>query len=410
VADLVIGGALRPVPKHIWEKIADPVAELNSKPVATGPFTEVTFDPSVYTICRNPNYWQEGKPYVDCVRYPAYADNNAVNNAIINGEVDWAGNFIPDITKTFVAKDPDHYGYNFWADGAKPVMLYFNTTKAPFDDVLFRRALSNAIDRESIVNNVYGPGYTSAYGPLGFPEKRFADFVSKAAVDTAKKLGVGGYDVEAAKKALDDAGYKLDSNGKRLGKDGQPISFKIQTVNGWTDWTNTAQVVAQNFQDLGLDVSIETPEFAAWLTALQTATFSMSMGWAADLVIPWDLYRQQLSSAYIAKNTDGTTIANGQLWPRLTSPDIDKLLADYTLTTDHAKQVEIIGKISEWYVTNVSGIPLMANCLWYEYNTQRFVGFPTVKDWYTQGSPWQIGALKVALTIHCKDAKSCGQK
>jgi len=221
---------------------------------------------------------------------------------------------------------------------------------------------------------------------------------------------VGGFDVEAAKKALDAAGYKLDSNGKRLGKDGQPISFKIQTVNGWTDWTNTAQVVAQNFQDLGLDVSIETPEFAAWLNALQTATFSMSMGWAADLVIPWDLYRQQLSSAYIAKSPDGTTIANGQLWPRLTSPDIDKLLADYTLTTDHAKQVEIIGKISEWYVTNVSGIPLMANCLWYEYNTQRFAGFPTVKDWYTQGSPWQIGALKVALTIHCKDATSCGQK
>jgi peptide/nickel transport system substrate-binding protein len=409
-ADVLIGG-LRVVPKHIWEKIADPVKELNSKPVGTGPFTEVTdFSESVYTICRNPNYWQEGKPYIDCVRYPAYSGNDAANNAMINGELDWAGNYIPDIQKTFIAKDPEHYGYFFWPAGAAPVLLYFNTTKAPFDDVIFRRALSNAIDRDAIVNNVYGPGYTEGYNPTGIAPIRYKDWMDQASLDEAKKLGVGGFDVEGSKKALEAAGYKL-VDGKLNGKDGKPISFKIQTVNGWTDWTGTAQVVAQNFQDLGLDVSIETPEFGAWLTALQTATFDMSMGWANYGNTPWDFYRNQFNSSFLTKGADGAITAQSTLWHRLTSPEIDKLILEFTSTTDLAKQKEVVAKLMNFYVTNVPDIPLMANCQWYEWNTNRFEGFPTEKDYYAQGSPWnQPGALLTGLKLHCKDATSCGQK
>jgi len=409
-ADTLIGGII-PVPKHIWEKIADPAKELNSKPVGTGPFTEVMdYSESVYTLCRNPNYWQEGKPYVDCLRYPAYSGNDAVDAAMINGELDWTGIFIPDITKTFVAKDPANLGYFFWPAGSPPVLLYINTSKAPFDDVIVRRALSNSIDREAVVNNVYGPGYTEPYNPTGLAPVRFKDWMSQEALDEAKKLGVGGFDLEAAKKALDAAGYKV-VDGKRTGKDGKPISFKIQTVNGWTDWTNTAQVVAQNFQDLGLDVSIETPDFGAWLTALQTGTFDLSMGWAAYNRTPWDFYFNQFSSSLVVKGADGKLTANGTAWHLLTSPDIDKLLNEFTATADSAKQIEIAKQLQMFYVTNVPSIPLIANCQWYEWSTKRFVGFPTEKDYYALGAPWNNpGALITSLKIHCKDATSCGQK
>ena len=51
------------------------------------------------TVCRNPHYWEEGKPYIDCVRLRQYQGNDQVQAALIRGEVDWGSNFIPDIEK-----------------------------------------------------------------------------------------------------------------------------------------------------------------------------------------------------------------------------------------------------------------------------------------------------------------------
>ncbi len=39
--------------------------------------------------------------------------NDAANLALINGELDWVGNFVPDIQTTFVAKDPEHNHFYF---------------------------------------------------------------------------------------------------------------------------------------------------------------------------------------------------------------------------------------------------------------------------------------------------------
>ncbi len=100
------------VPQHIWKDIQDPMTWTNDNPVATGPFTQVTkFDSQIYILEKNPYYWQPGKPAFQGIRYPAFADNDAANLALANGELDWAGNFVPDIEKTYVAKDPANFHY-----------------------------------------------------------------------------------------------------------------------------------------------------------------------------------------------------------------------------------------------------------------------------------------------------------
>lgn len=416
-ADTLIGG-FRPVPEHVWSQIEDPVAFLNEKPVATGPFTEVTdFSETVYTICRNPYYWGkdangEQLPYLDCVRYPAYSGNDAVNNALIAGQLDWAGNFIPEIESTFVAKDPENYGFFFWPDGAPPVSLYLNNTKAPFSDLKFRMALSAAIDYENLVSIVYGsPVYSAPYNPTGLAPVRYADWLSQEAVDTANSMGLGKYDPEAAKALLDEAGYVVGSDGFRTMPDGSPMSFKIQTVNGWTDWTNAAQYMAQNFQDIGLNASIETPEFGAWFSALQTATYDASMGWSGYNRTPWDYYRNIFDSSLVTPGGDAnTTVANGTAWARWFSDETDQLLQAFTKTADLDEQKEIINQLQLVFVQNVPLIPVFANAQWYEWNETRIVGFPKADDYYAQGSPWNApGALLTVLRLHCRDNSSCGQ-
>jgi peptide/nickel transport system substrate-binding protein len=412
-ADTVIGG-MRPVPEHIWSTIEDPITFLNENPVGTGPFTQVTdFSETVYTLCRNPNYWQEGKPYIDCVRYPAYSGNDSVNNALINGDIDWAGNFIPDIQNTFVARNPDVYGYYFWPEGSGPVILYMNTTMEPFSDVNFRRAVSMSIDYANMVENVYGPGYATPFNATGLSTGRYADWMSEEALAAADELGLNTYNPDAARALLDEAGY-VDSDGngiRNLPDGGADITFNIQTVNGWTDWTNGAQYVAQNLQDVGLNVSIETPEFGAWFSALQGGTYSASMGWSGYNRTPWDFYRNVFDSTLLTQSADGSsTVANGTTWARWFSDETDQLLKDFTLTADLDEQRAISNQLQLAFVNNVVAIPLWANPSWYEWNETYFTGFPKPDNYYAQGSPWNApGSLLVALELRCKDAANCRQ-
>ena len=81
-------------------------------------FTQVSkFDSQIYILEKNPYYWQPGKPAFQGIRYPAFADNDAANLALANGDLDWAGNFVPDIEKTYVAKDPANFHYYFVGGG-----------------------------------------------------------------------------------------------------------------------------------------------------------------------------------------------------------------------------------------------------------------------------------------------------
>jgi len=155
-------GKLWILPEHVWSKVEDPVVFTNDNPVGTGPMTTVkNLNDQVLELCRNENYWQmadDGQPlpYVDCIRQPVYTGNDSANLALINGELDWIGNFVPDIETTYVQKDPEHNHYYFWPGGAM-VQLYYNTEKVPFSDVNFRHALSMAIDYDSVTSiGMYG--------------------------------------------------------------------------------------------------------------------------------------------------------------------------------------------------------------------------------------------------------------
>ncbi|NWF68345.1 MAG: ABC transporter substrate-binding protein [Chloroflexi bacterium] len=408
----IILGRFWPLPEHQWSTVADPVTFANETPIATGPLTNVTaVNEQVLEICRNANYWGRDEagnqlPYIDCMRQPVFLGNDPANLAAVNGEVDWIGNFMPDIDNTFVAADPENHHYFFWPGGGT-VQLYVNTTKAPYSDVQFRRALSMAIDYQSVVDiGMYG--YTIPANPTGLGPIN-EGWISQAALDAAASMGLGVFDSAAAAAVLDEAGYvDADGDGWRDQPDGTPIVFPVQVVNGWTDWVTSVQIVVESFQAIGLNASVDTPEFGQWLNNLQTGTFDVSIGWSASGLTPWDFYRAVLDSTLIT--AEG--VANGSTWGRWVSEETDGYLTAFVATADEATQREIMNNMQMAYVTNIPAIPLFPGPTWYEWNDSRFTGFPTEDNYYTQGSPWEetFGArLLVLLRIHCVDDTSCGQ-
>jgi peptide/nickel transport system substrate-binding protein len=410
-ADTVIG-RVNIVPEHIWSTIENPELFTNPDPVTTGPFSVVkNFSEQSFTLCRNENYWGKDEfgnqlPYVDCLQYPAFSGNDPANLALINGELDWAGNFIPDIETTYVAKNPEFNKYYFWP-GNGPWGFYTNTTMKPFDDVRVRQAMSMAIDYETI-------GVTAMNGYVNVAQEnavgiypRYGDWVNPAAVEKVKEMGLGVYDPERAMSILDEAGYLVGSDGYRNMPDGTPIGeFRIQIVNGWTDVVTAAQIISQGFQDIGLNAKVVTPDYGEWLNNLQFGTFETSLAWSQWDRTPWDFYRNIMDSTLLLENGQAT----GQYMPRWFSEEADKLIADFTLTADLDEQKAIVGDLQMLFVENVLMSPLAPWPSWYEYRTEFFTGWPTAEDYYAQGSPWQQESrLIVVNRIHCIDNVVCGQ-
>ncbi len=409
LAHELIGGQMI-VPEHNWADVEDYALFTNSDPVGTGAMTNVSdFNEQSYTLCRNENYWRvdesgEQLPYVDCIRQVLFQGNDPANLALINGELDWVGNFVPDIEQTFIAENPEKHGYYFWPGGAT-VQLYSNTTKEPFSDVNFRRALSMAIDYDAVTSiGMYG--YTNPANAVGLGP-RYDSWVSADAIAHAEGTGQTRYNPEGAMALLDEAGYvDSDGDGIRNLPGGDNIDFKVQVVNGWTDWVTSVQIMSQNFQDVGLSAVVETPDFGAWFSALQNATYDVSIGWGTAGNTPFNYFRNLLLSELISDEG----VANAETWSRWTSDEADALLSAFTETADPAQQMDIVNQLQMLYVENMPAIPLFPGPTWYEYTTYRFTGFPTEDNYYAQGSPWERNSAAIVIsTIHCIDDMACGQ-
>jgi peptide/nickel transport system substrate-binding protein len=366
------------VPEHIWKDIQDPVTFTNDNPVGTGPFTEVTrFEDQIYVVEKNPNYWQEGKPYFQGIKYPAYPGNDQANMALVNGELDWAGNFVPDIEKTYVAKDPENFHYYF--TGGDTIMLYVNPAIKPFDDPEIRKAVSMGIDRKMVVN-VAMYDYIKPSDATGLSEQ-YKSWLSPEAIAAGTWTN---YDVKTANELLDKAGLTRGSDGFRIGPDGKPMAYTLIVVAGWTDWVSTCQIIAQNMKDLGIDITVETPEFNAWIDQLGKGQHEWAIGWSSGGATPYNFYRGLLSSQTMLPVGE----AGDENWNRFVDPEADKLMQEFINTSDPTQQKAIMDQIQMLFIKDAPALPLFPGPDWYEYNTTRFTGWPSADDPYAPGAPF----------------------
>jgi len=381
-------GSQNIVPEHIWKDIADPVTFTNENPVGTGPFTNVArFENQIWELHKNPSYWQEGKPYIDGIRIPAYNSNDSANLATINGENDWAGNFIPDIQKTYVDKDKDHFNYWFPATGAT-VHLYLNTTVAPFDNADVRKAISMAINRDQIVA-IAMYDYTHPADSTGL-----SDAFESWKTEAAKGAEWVSYNVDKANQLLDAAGLAKDGDVRKTA-DGKPMEYELNVVSGWSDWVQSVDIISKNLAEIGIKATVKPYEQATWQNNVQNGDFTMSIGWSSQGATIFNFYRGVMSSNTWRPIGESA----GENWHRFKSPEADALLDQFAATSDEATQKDIAAKLQQFYADNAPAIPLFPGPQWGEFNTMRFTGFPSEKDPYTILSTYANERLILLTTI-----------
>lgn len=361
------------VPEHVWRTVADPVRFTNPDPVATGPFTEIVrFDSQVWELGKNDDYWGEG-PHFDIMRFPAIQTNDQASIALIRGEIDWAGKFVPAVDRVFVGRDPEHHHYWFPLMGGT-VFLYPNNKRPPFDDLKVRRALDLAIDRELVVR-VAMYGYSKPSHSSGLSDS-YASWRDPALPDST-------FDPDRAHLLLDQAGLFVGEDGYRRQADGTPLSVEIEVVSAWSDWVRAAQVVAANLRDVGIDARMKPRDFGAWFERLTRGETTLAVAWSTEGPSPYHFY-----SALMGPDADtplGESASNG--WARHASPAMGALLDQFAASTDEADKRALALQMQQVFRAELPAVPLFPNPSWGECNTERFVGWPSEADPYARLSP-----------------------
>ena len=363
------------VPQHIWQDVEDKITFRNATPVGSGPMTEVKSVKSTQVeICRNPNYYKanKGLPYLDCIKFRQYSDNSQIQPALINGQIDWGSNFIADIDKTYVQKDPNAHGY--WYPANDLINIYLNTREKPFSDIAFRKAFSMSLDREAIVDlAAYGyPTVEKHVTGIGeFFKAHFNDKVNK------KYDYLAEYNPKAAKALLKEAGYKdVDGDGFLENPDGSAIDFKIHVVNGWTDWVQTVQMVSEYLADIGIKGTVQTVDWSVYDSALKEGTYQASINWSGTGADPIVAYRDYFHTGRV-----------GQIWHAghgVHSDTVDALIDEYGQTTSKKRRKAILAELMEFTAENLPFVPVFSNPTWFQYNSSRIGGWPTADNSFVQ--------------------------
>ena len=363
------------VPQHVWASIKDPLTETNQKPVATGPFTFDTYSQQALRVLKNPNYWMKGQPYVDAVVWEATNSNDAALLKLLKGEADFGYIGVSDPKGGYAAKGQDHV---YWWPTNNSNLLYFNNTKAPFNDVAFRKAVAMAIDTKSVADKAYAGVVKPADATAIIPAQR------KEWVPTGVKSAMT-FDPAAADKALTAAGYKKDASGKRLGKDGKALpSFKILVGAGWTDFITMAQVIGDNLKKVGIQTSIDQQTWSSYAGGLQTATYDMGISWGwGNGSTPYYLFYQSFDpslSAPAGKSAPSNL-------SRYTSPAVTKAIAAFRTTTDPAAQKKAVATMIQTVMKDQPWVPLTDRSQFSLFNTSKFTNFPSDANPYNDAGP-----------------------
>jgi peptide/nickel transport system substrate-binding protein len=367
------------VPKHVLSKVADINKWTNPNPVGSGPFTKVArFNAQVYVLNKNPNYWKPGRPKIACLQYIQATSNDAALLQIRSGQADWTHNFVPNVEKAYIAKDPKHF-HAFYDNTAYAQSLMFDTQKYPYSLVPFRQAVSMAIDRTKVWK-LGEYGYSPPVDAIGL-NYLFPSWITDAKVKSdAKRLAT--YNSSAAKKLLTDNGFKYQGD-KLYDPKGDRVSFQIHVISGWSDWVASLQIISKNLQDIGIDASVKLePDWGSWYPNATSTKFVTLLWQIAATGSPYGYFFNNMhENTYLPSGQDAVNTGN---FAHFKDTNATKLLNQWKATLDVKAQKRIATQVQRLWLQKLPIIPLFVGTQWSTYSTKYFHCFPTPRNHYAR--------------------------
>ncbi len=295
------------------EGAADQV-DLTTEAVGTGPFRLESSDASSTVLTAYEDYWG-GTPSIGGVEFRYVTEPAAALTALQNGEVQWTDNVPPQQIESLGGDDTVELqttpSVDYW-------YLSMNYARPPFDNRDVRRAIAFAVDREAVAEAAWfgaaQPNQT-AIPEDSFFHTDYAPFEP---------------DPDQARQLLQQAGVQT------------PLTMGLMVTDEFPETVTAAQVIASQLEPIGINVEIETLDFATWLDRQGQGDFdAFYLGWLGNLD-PAAYYQEQ-------HQTDGPNNYQGY-----SNPQVDQLLAQGAGETDEEARKQAYDQAAQLIVDDVS--------------------------------------------------------
>jgi peptide/nickel transport system substrate-binding protein len=295
------------IPKHAWEKL--PFSEWRQQGdwfrehlVVDGPFTLAAWTPQQeIVLARNQRYHDPGKPYLDRLMIRVVADQDSLLTQLLSGDLDMVFALsLADLPR--IERAPHLNLVAYWS--RSHAFVAWNLRRPLFAQAAVRRALTQAIDRQSIVETLYGPYGRLAVSPILSDVWAYDD-----------SLVPWPYDPAEARRLLASEGWVDHDGDGVLDHDGRRFSFELATNLGNPQRTDTMVMIQEQLRRVGIEVQTRLTAYNPLMEQVNRGDYdAVVMRWA----IPTDL---DLAFAF---HTD--SIAQASNIFAYSNPELDRLL------------------------------------------------------------------------------------
>jgi len=433
------------IPKHVFEKVEDPVNYNFYPPVCLGPYKLSEADPNGkwYLWERLENWWGTKlfgiKPSPKYLLFIAFGGQERSVMAMANNELDFT-EFTSEYVGTIMEKNPYALGWNgrdypwAWVRDEGTRELVFNVLKYPFNLTEVRWALTYAIDYRVIFEAYKAPDGSSVipnplpvlryppleqlyvqglkdllieYGLDPSPPKEIQNYLALQGLDPT--ITWFKYDPERAEQLLKSVGFYRGPDGKWRLPTGEVFTVNMISLPGYEFSFPVVQVVADQWRRFGVEVNLEIIE--AYWDRVNSHTWDVAFEWPgggypepAWSEEPRDLHsRNCVSGARLAWNgyimCYGTPIEqipdeikkNIQV-ARTVFPDkerLDKLIDEYFATPPwDPKLINIVRGMLEILLKYRFWITVFSPARYMIANSYCWEGWPSLADRYAEPKPY----------------------
>ena len=389
-----------------------------TNPVGTGPFMLGSYSSSLIKWKPNPYYWG-GTPPESEIDTPAISTNAAASDALVSGQLDWAGNDIPNVYANYVNLNPQTN--HAWFASGNTVVLWFNLNPGNggatgISEAAVRKAISYGVDRNALAllgeSGYEQPAYSSS--ALVLPNQKVflppdgslssdlaaSGSVPDAATAKADKLPSGAdvYDIltgagwtAPASSHYDGSAGTFKSGGNCDGgnaancwtKGGHIIKFSIYDPVPFSDYWENASLMSQEPQALGMDVTTKPAQgYSDWNTTLTSnpAGWQTAIHWGQGGSIPYIQYQDWL---------DGSSSTTAAHYEGYSNPAAQSALSTYASTdpSNTSALYPAVQQLAAIMASDVPQAPLLYGADWNVYSSAKYTGWPTQSHPYMNPSP-----------------------
>jgi peptide/nickel transport system substrate-binding protein len=237
--------------------------DFGSQPVGTGPFSFVSWQrDGQFVVERNPDYWQEGLPYLDEVTFRPIPDEDTRATSLSSGDIDAVQSVRLSSFLSSVVDIPTVEIAMGLGNGAGNMM--FNVEAPPVDDVRIRQALAYAIDQQALIEVVAGEAAIAT-------EPRTQYFWSEDPFYSEEVAEAWPtFDPERAQELYDE--YVNDPNRSDGKAVGEPVSFSYQCTN-IPSLVEQATALQGMWEEIGFQVDINPLEQSVLINSAVTGDY-----------------------------------------------------------------------------------------------------------------------------------------